>query len=692
MRIVPLVALTTGLVLAAPVPALGATDHAAVSRQSSALPSVPQDVTVRATFTGVDLTWRLPVDEADSVSSFTVSRTVGSQTDTFQVFRSGPEPFGWTAPELVPGATYSVAAATADGLGPASAPIQPAPAREAISTAQYRRNSDGSGRWFLSQAARDGLQLVPFAPDGITQSGITDVAASVDGSQLAFTQGGASIWTTPANKPNGVAVKILDNSSGIKMMAWSPDGSRIAYERRTVTGDNCLEIVAATGGTPIRVGCGMVGPAWLPDGQTLVVQDAVGRPLRRVQAKAAGATLLTYTGTDRASVPVVSPDGRWIAYSIDKAVAVIPVGGGTPLLGEARGTSLRSVAWSPDATRVAAIRSAQFAGDSVWVAAIGADGKPGPETRQFIRPEDESIFRLGWHGQGVKIELPATTLGPSISVPFRIVAPQPGQTASCQLDNTPAAACVSPYKKTGLTAGSHTLRVKVTDADGRAAMATRSFTVDATAPVAKIINPTFALTKAGTATVTYGATDPSGVASYDLRYRTAHYNGTFGAYANPRIGSKLTSLTLNLAAGYEYCFSVRARDSFGNLSGWSAERCFARPVDDRSLTAVGVWNRQTSSQFYLGTATATNRPGAALTRTVKGKQVYVVATRCPGCGSVQVFYGGKLAGILYLYRPQTERQVLLALPVSATAINGTVKLVTRNSQLVQIDGLAVRKG
>jgi hypothetical protein len=95
---------------------------------------------------------------------------------------------------------------------------------------------------------------------------------------------------------------------------------------------------------------------------------------------------------------------------------------------------------------------------------------------------------------------------------------------------------------------------------------------------------------------------------------------TFGSYVTAAIATKATSITLNVAAGNEYCVSVRARDVFGTVSGWTAERCFSRPLDDRAMTAVGKWYRGANGVYYLGTVTSSNVNGVSLTRTVQAKR------------------------------------------------------------------------
>jgi hypothetical protein len=150
-------------------------------------------------------------------------------------------------------------------------------------------------------------------------------------------------------------------------------------------------------------------------------------------------------------------------------------------------------------------------------------------------------------------------------------------------------------------------------------------------------------------------------------------------------------MNLAIAAGYEYCVSVRATDKLGNVGQWSAERCFSRPLDDRSLgMATTGWARGSSTKFYYGTDTQTTTVGAALTRTVQGKRFFLIATRCPSCGAVAVYAGSRLLTTLNLAYPTTHYQVVLGLPVQSTLFSGTLTVRTVSTgKIVQIDGLAV---
>jgi hypothetical protein len=242
-----------------------------------------------------------------------------------------------------------------------------------------------------------------------------------------------------------------------------------------------------------------------------------------------------------------------------------------------------------------------------------------------------------------------------------------------------------------VSSGENTVAIVAKEPDGRVTTAFRTLNADVSGPVARVVGPGYQASVAGTASLVVSAADANGVASYDVRYRRATSAGVYGDYVQPWTNTPATSMSLAVAAGYEYCVSVRAKDKVGNVGQWSAERCFSRPLDDRSLTmATTGWTRATGAAFYYGTTTQTTAYGKALTRTVQGKRFFLVATRCPTCGAVAVYAGNRYLATVNLAYSTTQRQVLLGLPVQSTLFSGTLKFVSASTgKLVQIDGLAV---
>ncbi len=53
-----------------------------------------------------------------------------------------------------------------------------------------------------------------------------------------------------------------------------------------------------------------------------------------------------------------------------------------------------------------------------------------------------------------------------------------------------------------------------------------------------------------------------------------------------------------------------ARDKSGNVSGWSADKCTAIPIDDAPMTPTGAWTRTTGATgYYLNSFSASSESG-----------------------------------------------------------------------------------
>jgi hypothetical protein len=692
--VAPIVLAAIGLTSALPATAVPV--PRSVSRAAK-LPSTPLDVKLAGTLTGVDLSWTAAPDaNDDAVNGYLIHRVV-SGVDTVLPWQPAWNSSGyeWTESEHIPGATYAVAATNAEGEGTASTPITLPPAHRAITVGHTIRLENGNTRTFAGQiAVPDGKQVVPLAPDGPTQVIGEVVAASPDGREIAFAKGQNSLWRVRADIPHATPVQLVDGSSGIIRLAWSPDGAQLAFERLQPDSSSCVEIVAATGGTPIRVGCNILMPTWLSRTQ-LIVKNGSSGLLEYVQAKANGVVLGTIAGTAQSTMPAVSPDHRWIAYLDGTSPAIIPAGGGTPKLGTPSELRPDGITWSPDGAEVLLTQPIRFGGSALVTQSVGTDGALGAGLTIFRTQPADRIGSAVWQGPRVVIPPMSGVVRPDLSIPFDTTGLAAPVTTTCQFDGTPASPCVSPYQKSGASVGVHTFLVKAVDADGHASVAYQSVLVDVTGPNVRITSPVLDVTKAATTTVTYAATDDSGlpVASYDARWRIAPTAGNFGAYAAVKSGTTATSVVISLAAGYEYCVSVRARDAVGNVSGWTADQCVSRPSDDRAMAATTGWTRASHQLYYLGTATVTTKAGISVSRSsVQAKRLFLIATRCSTCGSLNVYYNGKSVGIVNLAYDATVYQSIVPLPVPATFLTGSVLLTTRTAgKVYQIDGLAVRR-
>ncbi|NIK62284.1 choice-of-anchor D domain-containing protein [Kribbella shirazensis] len=654
---------------------------------ATSLPTQPGQPGIARRYTGHTVNWPTwKTAGGTPVKGYFVHRYVGGSETTFFI-EANPNlaQMSWDDSEAPAGAQYALSVVNEIGEGPVGA-------RATVSRA--------TEQLVLTNGVDKGLTTASVAGFAADQDDSGQpraaVAASPDGRSIAFVTVGIdkSLWTqTVAPGGAGEPVSLWTPDVAITHLAWSPDGTRIAFQAPE-NGTSCVYVIAAAGGTPEKVACDLTSPSWMPDARTLVVVDRRLEPDRfaRVQAAAGGARIATAPAPAAAAdgKPVrVSPDGRTVAFGDGQAVKYVDFGTDKVLTSPSLDGNVHAINWNPDGRVLYATAASQvFRLDTEY-----------PTLKQAL-PSGKVLsgqLDVAWQRLAPTIAALPAVVGSQTSIAFEGSALSPGTTYTCTLTGGTPAPCTSPYSVSGLRTGEHSLTVTATEPDGRVTSRSRTFSVDASGPVARVTGPNYQSSVAATAKVTVTATDPAnvapaiGVASYDVRYRRATSAGAYSAYVQPWTNTTATSMDLAVAAGYEYCVSVRAKDKLGNVGVWSADRCFSRPLDDRSLAmATTGWARGSSTKFYFGTDTQTTASGKALTRTVQGKRFFLVATRCPSCGAVAVYAGSKYLTTVNLAYPTTHYQVVLGLPVQSTLFSGTLTIRTVTSgKMIQIDGLAV---
>lgn len=483
--------------------------------------------------------------------------------------------------------------------------------------------------------------------------------------------------------------------------AVSPDGARVAFTRLTSAGSEQLMVVPSAGGAAAAVpgGSELSSPAWTPDGRSLVAsddRDVTPVPgLVRVDVTTGARTSLA--GTSGAWAVSVSRTGA-VAYLLtdpvsgaDQLRTTSAVGGGSTLVGGAQW--LDAVVWDPTGRYLAVTGQAPWESSGTsWVydtaaAAASPQRLSGGVSVAWHDPHSVApiagLSGSAFTGRSATLTIAASDADDAVG----------GLGRECQLDVGPWLACSPVWSLSGLAAGTHTASARVIDPSGqRSAVVSRTWTVDTTAPTARVTSIAPLATSSDLA-LRYGGVDAggAGVASYDVRERYASYGGSLGGYVYPRTwqGTRATSLSARMSAGYEYCLSVRARDAAGNVGAWSADRCTVAAVDDAALAASTGWVRGRSSAYLSGTYSATRRAGAALSRTlVRGRQIGVVATTCPTCGSVDIYHGGVRLGSVSLVSSRATYRKVLWLRAGVTRY-GTVVVKSTSSRSVVIDGIAV---
>jgi hypothetical protein len=168
-----------------------------------------------------------------------------------------------------------------------------------------------------------------------------------------------------------------------------------------------------------------------------------------------------------------------------------------------------------------------------------------------------------WTTDTVAPAAPSITGGPSgitVSRSAILTFTGPGDAASfrCRLDGAAATACTSPVAYTALADGAHTVTVTALDAAGNeSATAPRAWTVDGTAPNARLLRGPAARTTARVATFRFSSTEAG-------TFQCKLDRGAWKACGSPKTYRKLKP--------GRHTFQVRARDAAGNLDATPAKK------------------------------------------------------------------------------------------------------------------------
>lgn len=206
-------------------------------------------------------------------------------------------------------------------------------------------------------------------PDGteVASAGGTEMpfnpAWSPDGTKIAYNTSQSGVGDICVIGANGTGQTNLTNTAGFSenYPSWSATG-KIAYERggqiwtMNADGTGQAAFTAITQPSPSR-------PAWSPDGSKLAFSN--GSDIWVINADGTNQVQVTTTATADTD-PTWSPDGLKIAFKKGNVIASINLNGTseTPLTS---GSNDREPAWSPDGTKIA------FRGPSgLWT--MNADG------------------------------------------------------------------------------------------------------------------------------------------------------------------------------------------------------------------------------------------------------------------------------------------------------------------------------
>ncbi|MBV9096760.1 MAG: PD40 domain-containing protein [Frankiaceae bacterium] len=479
--------------------------------------------------------------------------------------------------------------------------------------------------------------------------------------------------------------------------------------------------------------------AFTPSASELVVAHAYGRTdLGRASltpGTPADAPLgsLPGTGYDATTV-VASPNGTRIAYGTGGTGRPTTYGiwvanrdgSGTPKL-VASGPDVGSPAWSPDGTALAyaasgSLRLADPAGNATGQVTNGG-GLVGPtwigprsivasdlstsnaplveiDTQTGARRAVPNSAGAGFataNPSGTAIAYSdggATWVTTLAGVRHQVVLPDGSSGATSitwSRDQTRLYVVTGTYGQSAqvwstLAAGGGT-PVQVTNLSPYVPVSVSVVAPDTSPPAVSVTKlPAIATTAA--IRLSYSARDAvNRVRSYDVQYTHATT-----VWQNPAWpvsggwGTTATSLPVHLIGGIKYCFYVRATDNAGNVSAWSRPVCTTAPLDDRAMHKTAGFTAATGSAFYLGTAYSTTKYGEAVWTTNESPALYLVATTCPTCGSVEILEGNKPVATISLHSATTVNRHVLAIPNTHKAVDFMTRVVSSGKRVI-IDGV-----
>jgi TolB protein len=255
-----------------------------------------------------------------------------------------------------------------------------------------------------------------WSPDGTKVAFISDFTATGRGEKNIFVMEAAGTGDVI-----NLATQITHYTAEAKAiddLAWSPDGSRIAYTRGNNAGDDKVWVVNADGTTtfPLEIGGGGAKrhPTWSPDSSKIGYAVVKNEPEQIYIASSAGGIgqpLANGVGHE----PNWSPNGSRIAFDayhsggfgyVDLHV-VAPDGSGTPLIvPPSPYTEWTFNAWSPDGGRIA-YRATDASGATVyWV--MNADGSGD---HPLPVPGEGDVRSASWSSDGSRIVYEGALIG-----------------------------------------------------------------------------------------------------------------------------------------------------------------------------------------------------------------------------------------------------------------------------------------